>query len=192
MANSRGWACSQSEAARNRPAAGPQRSGRDHGFQHRHEIPARRPQHRGEPEGQRQRHGQRLAHGRHLALAQIRHPGRGGEQMGGVDAPVGLEDHCFGRWRRGRHDFGEAPGRQGVAPGRDKPGTPAPGAERPHGHVERAFELEPGVEQVGDGLETIHPRLAPHDEDAQKPQPYRRTVHRKPPRCKRSASTGSA
>ena len=159
--------------------------GSDHGFQHRHEIPARGPQHRGEPEGERQRRGQRLAHGRHLTLAQIRHAGRGRKQLCGVDPPVGLEDHRFGRGRGSRHRFGEAPGRQGIAPGRDQPRPSAAAAERAHGHVERAFELEPGIEQIGDGLETIDPRLAAHDEEAQKPQPRQgwriRTVHRGSP-----------
>ena len=81
--------------------------GRHDAFQHRHEIPARRPQHDGEPARQRQRHGERLADRRDLPVAQVGDPGRGGEQEGGLDAPVGLEDHRLGGRRGGRHCFGE-------------------------------------------------------------------------------------
>ena len=81
--------------------------GRDDAFQHRHEISPRRPQHDGETGGQGQRHGERLADRRDLPVAQIRDPGRGGEQEGGLDTPVGLEDHRLGRRRGSCHCFGE-------------------------------------------------------------------------------------
>ena len=77
------------------------------------------------------------------------------------------------------------PAGNAFAPGGDQPRLSAAAAERAHGHVERAFKLEPGIEQIGDGLETIDPRLAAHDEEAQKPQPRQggriRTVHRGSP-----------
>ena len=118
------------EQAGGRPPA----FGRDDAFQHRHEISPRRPQHDGEPAGQRQRHGQRLADRRDLPVAQVGDPRRGGEQDGSLDTPVGLEDHRLGGWRGGRHRLGEtvldqrpAPafqqaGAQGRTPGRAAPG----------------------------------------------------------------------
>ena len=147
--------------------------GRHDAFQHRHEIPPRRPQHDGETGGQRQRHGQRLADRRDLPVAQIRDPRRGGEQEGGLDTPVGLEDHRLGRRRGGRHRLGETVLDQRPAPAFQQAGAQGRtlAALRPHRDVERAFELEARFQQVGDGAEAIHPRLAPEHQRGECPPP---------------------
>ena len=170
------------EQAGGRPPA----FGRDDAFQHRHEIPPRRPQHDGEPAGQRQRHGERLADRRDLPVAQVGDPRRGGEQDGGLDTPVGLEDHRLGGRRGGRHRLGETVLDQRPAPAFQQAGAQGRtlAALRPHRDVERAFELEARFQQVGDGAEAVHPRLAPEHqrgecpppEDADAERPHHRTA----------------
>ena len=147
--------------------------GRHDAFQHRHKISPRRPQHDGEPARQCQRHGQRLADRRDLPVAQVGDPGRGGEQEGGLDTPVGLEDHRLGRRRGGRHCFGETVLDQRPAPAFQQAGAHARplAALRPHRDVERAFELEAGFQQIGHGAEAIHPRLAPEHQRRECPPP---------------------
>ena len=157
------------EQAGGRPPA----FGRHDAFQHRHEIPARRPQHDGEPASQGQRHGERLADRRDLPVAQVRDPGRGGEQDGGLDTPVGLEDHRLGGRRGGRHRLGKPVLDQRPAPAFQQAGAKRRplAALRPHRDVERAFELEARFQQIGDGAETIHPRLAPKHQRGECPPP---------------------
>ena len=163
--------------------------GRDNAFEHRHEISPRRPQHDGEPAGQRQRHGQCLADRGDLPVAQIRDPRRGGEQDGGLDPPVGLEDHRLGGRRGGRHCFGETVLDQRPAPAFQQAGAQGRtlAALRPHRDIERAFELEARFQQVGHGAEAIHPRLAPEHQRGECPPPEH--AHAERPRHRTASAT---
>ena len=132
--NVSGSAWSQVEAVRNMPAAGPQRSGgttlSSTGTKYppaAHSMMARPPA---------SVSGMASA----LRTAEICRSRKsatrvgGGKQEGGLDTPVGLEDHRLGRRRGGRHCFGETGSRS--APGaslpedgheRTDPGRAAPG-----------------------------------------------------------------
>ena len=158
-----GWSYSQTEAARNSPAPRTPALGRHHALQHRHEPAARRPQHGHQRDPEQDRHGERLSDRRHLALAQVRDAGCGGEELSCVDPAVGLEDHRLGGRHGSGHRLRETPRRQRRPPGRDLP-RPAAAWHRPSRHVERALQLEACVQQVRDGLEAVDPRLPAHDE----------------------------
>ena len=164
---------SQAETARNRPAAGPQRSGGTTLSSTGTKYPARRPQHDGETGGQGQRHSERLADRRDLPVAQVGDPRRGGEQERSLDTPVGLEDHRLGGRRGGGHRLGETVLDQRPAPAfqqADAKGRPL-AALRPHRDIECAFEFEAGFQQIGNGTEAIHTSLAPKHQRGEYPPP---------------------
>ncbi len=120
---------------------------------------------------------------------------RGSKQHARLDAPVDGEDHCLGRRHRGPDGGGETVRQQCPAPIREHPRTQRQALVgiTADSHLERAFELEVGIQQIRDHAKAIDPRFAAERQLGEPPLEGARHsgVHRTPPSTTVSGAASS-